>query len=47
MIKKEGGLRIKGHIKTSNSTKPLITVATVVYNGQDYFYPRLCISPFG
>ena len=36
MIKKEGGLRIKGHIKTSNSTKPLITVATVVYNGQDY-----------
>ena len=36
MIKKEGGLRIKGQTKSSNSKKPLITIATVVYNGQDY-----------
>lgn len=36
MIKEEGGLRIKKQIKSSNSEKPLITVATVVYNGQEY-----------
>jgi len=36
MIKEEGGLRIKGQTKSSYSEKPLITVATVVYNGQDY-----------
>ena len=36
MIKKEGGLRVKGQTKNNNIEKPLITIATVVCNGQDY-----------
>tara|TARA_B110000977_G_scaffold36325_1_gene48683 strand:+ start:33418 stop:34200 length:783 start_codon:yes stop_codon:yes gene_type:complete len=35
-LKKEGGLRIKGYIKDSTHKKPLITIVTVVYNGQEH-----------
>jgi len=31
-----GGLRTQGHFKQSLSNKPLITIITVVYNGEDY-----------
>lgn len=34
--KGEGGLRTKGYFKTSFEDKPLITVITVVYNGEKY-----------
>jgi hypothetical protein len=32
----EGGLRTKGYFKTSFEDKPLISVVTVVFNGQEY-----------
>lgn len=32
----EGGLRIKGYFKKSYENKPLITVVTVVFNGEKY-----------
>ena len=32
----EGGLRLKGFFKAGSEGKPLITVITVVYNGEDY-----------
>lgn len=35
-FKKEGGLQTKGFIKDSTYTKPLITIVTVVYNGQEH-----------
>jgi len=35
-FKKEGGLQIKGFIKDSTYKKPLITIVTVVYNGQEH-----------
>lgn len=31
-----GGLRTKGHFKKSHENKPLITVITIVYNGEKY-----------
>jgi len=34
--KGEGGLRIKGYFKKSYPNKPLITVVTVVFNGEKY-----------
>jgi glycosyltransferase involved in cell wall biosynthesis len=34
--KAEGGLRTQGYFKTSLENKPLITVITVVYNGEKY-----------
>lgn len=34
--KAEGGLRIKGYFKQSYEEKPLITIITVVYNGEKY-----------
>lgn len=34
-FKKEGGLQTKGYVKDSTHEKPLITIATVVYNGQE------------
>ena len=34
--KDEGGLRTKGYFKASAEDKPLITVITVVYNGEKY-----------
>ena len=36
MIKHKGGLRTKGILKSSSFQKPLITVVTVVYNGEEY-----------
>lgn len=35
-FKKEGGLQTKGYIKDSTHKKPLITIVTVVYNGQEH-----------
>ena len=35
-LKREGGLRIKGYLKKSTINKPLITIVTVVYNGQEH-----------
>ena len=35
-FKKEGGLKTKGYIKDSTHEKPLITIVTVVYNGQEH-----------
>ena len=35
-LKREGGLRIKGYLKNSTINKPLITIVTVVYNGQEH-----------
>jgi len=32
----EGGLRTKGYFKHSYSDKPLISIVTIVYNGQEY-----------
>lgn len=32
----EGGLRLKGFFKTGSEEKPLITVVTVVYNGEEH-----------
>jgi len=32
----EGGLRGKGYFKKSYDDKPLITIITVVFNGEDY-----------
>lgn len=34
--KKEGGLRGKGYFKSSYPSKPLISIITVVYNGEKY-----------
>ena len=34
--KEEGGLRIKGYFKKSIQSKPLVTIITVVLNGEDY-----------
>lgn len=34
--KKEGGLRTKGYFKKTTYTKPLISIVTVVYNGEQY-----------
>lgn len=34
--KGEGGLRTKGYFKKSHETKPLISIITVVYNGEKY-----------
>ena len=34
--KGEGGLRTKGYFKKSNSDKPLISIITVVFNGEKY-----------
>lgn len=34
--KREGGLRTKGYFKKSSEEKPIITVITVVFNGQKY-----------
>ena len=35
-MKNEGGLRTKGYLKESLKGKPLITVVTVVYNGEKF-----------
>lgn len=35
--KGEGGLRTKGYFKKSYEDKPLISIVTVVYNGEKYF----------
>ena len=35
-FKKEGGLQTKGYIKDNTHEKPLITIVTVVYNGQEH-----------
>jgi glycosyltransferase involved in cell wall biosynthesis len=35
-IREEGGLRIKGHIKELSYQIPLISVITVVFNGENY-----------
>ena len=32
----EGGLRTQGYFKVSQTEKPLITVVTVVYNGEQF-----------
>ena len=32
----EGGLRVKGYFKKSYKEKPLISIVTVVFNGEDY-----------
>jgi cellulose synthase/poly-beta-1,6-N-acetylglucosamine synthase-like glycosyltransferase len=32
----KGGLRTKGYLKPSTSGKPLISVITIVYNGEKY-----------
>ncbi len=34
--KGEGGLRTKGYFKKSHSDKPLVSIVTVVYNGEEY-----------
>ena len=34
--KGEGGLRLQGYFKTSQNSKPLISIITVVYNGEKY-----------
>ncbi|KAB7892672.1 glycosyltransferase family 2 protein [Poseidonibacter ostreae] len=34
--KGEGGLRTKGYFKKSHKNKPLISIITVVYNGEEY-----------
>ena len=34
--KHEGGLRLKGYFKKSNHDKPLISIITVVYNGENH-----------
>jgi len=36
MVKMEGGLRLKGYIKNGSSENPLISVITVVFNGEKY-----------
>ena len=36
MINSEGGLNLNGHIKKSHKDKPLISVITVVLNGEQY-----------
>tara|TARA_Y100000768_G_scaffold375482_1_gene346337 strand:+ start:357 stop:1214 length:858 start_codon:yes stop_codon:yes gene_type:complete len=36
IIKMQGGLRFKSIFKNSNETKPLISVITVVFNGEKY-----------
>lgn len=35
-VAKSGGLRTQGIFKQSSLTEPLLTIITVVYNGQDY-----------
>lgn len=39
--RREGGLRARGSFKRSSSQKPLITVVTVVFNGEDYLEQTL------
>ena len=36
MILDEGGLRTKGNLKNSNDINPLVSIVTVVLNGEKY-----------
>ena len=36
MILAEGGLRTKGNLKKSNNINPLVSIVTVVLNGEKY-----------